>query len=65
MATPHVAGIVALMASHFPGITNQQIVDRIMRTVVKSPAYEGKTISGGRINAAAALSGSLAETKGQ
>ena len=55
MATPHVAGVAGLIAAHFPGITNEQIVARLMGTAVQAPAYLGKTISGGRVDAAAAL----------
>lgn len=55
MATPHVAGVVGLILSQYPDITNEQIVARLMNSVVKVPAYAGRTISGGRVNVAAAL----------
>ena len=55
MATPHVAGVAGLIVSQFPDITNEQIVTRLMASVVKAPAYADKTISGGRVDAAAAL----------
>lgn len=55
MATPHVAGVAGLIAAHFPGITNDQIIARLMGTAVQAPAYAGKTISGGRVDAGGAL----------
>ncbi|MBM3465456.1 MAG: hypothetical protein FJX76_25465 [Armatimonadetes bacterium] len=55
MATPHVAGVAALVAAQYPGIRNDQMVARLMSSVVLAPAYAGTTISGGRVNAAAAL----------
>lgn len=55
MATPHVAGVAGLIAAHFPGISNEQIIARLMGTSVSAPAYQGKTISGGRVDAGGAL----------
>lgn len=55
MATPHVAGVAGLLVSEFPEITNEQIIARLMGTAVQAPAYAGRTISGGRVDAGAAL----------
>lgn len=55
MATPHVSGVAALVASRYPGISNQQLKDRLLFSVDATPAFEGKCVSGGRLNAASAL----------
>lgn len=55
MATPHVSGVAGLLLAQYPDLTNEQLKARLMGTVVKGPAYEGRTISGGRVDAAAAL----------
>jgi subtilisin family serine protease len=55
MATPHVSGVVGLLLAHDPTLTNDQIKARLVNTAVKAPAYQGKLISNGRVNAANAL----------
>jgi subtilisin family serine protease len=55
MATPHVSGVVGLMLAHEPDLTNEQIKARLINTAVKGEAYEGKTVAGGRVNAANTL----------
>ena len=53
MATPHVSGALALLASRESlkslGIT--EVKDRLVKTSVPIPSYRGKTIAGGRLNA--------------
>lgn len=55
MATPHASGLAALIATHYPGISNQQLKDRLLYGVDRLPAWQGKIFSGGRLNAVKAL----------
>jgi hypothetical protein len=64
MASPHVAGAAALLFSKQAGTeaavgseTDTQIKDRLMSTVDVMPSLQGKTVSNGRLNAAAAVVG--------
>lgn len=50
MATPHVAGLAALLLSKNPSMTPSALKAKIMETVDKLSAFNGKTVSGGRIN---------------
>ncbi|MEK7728634.1 MAG: S8 family serine peptidase [candidate division KSB1 bacterium] len=56
MATPHVAGIAALTLSKFPDLTDVQLKDKLMRSVDPSPSLQGKTVTGGILNALKAVS---------
>jgi subtilisin-like proprotein convertase family protein len=56
MATPYVTGAVALLHDLHPDWGYQQIIQRILATVDPLPTLEGKTVSGGRLDLAAALS---------
>ncbi len=57
-ASPHVAGLATLILSKFPGLTNDQVVQRIKNTTdnidSENPSYIGK-LGTGRINAYNAL----------
>lgn len=56
MATPHVAGIAALVAAENPGETAVQRIDRVVVNGVEAVAsLAGKTVTGGRANLALAL----------
>jgi thermitase len=55
MATPYVSGVAALVIANEPGISMQKLRERILGTVDKLPALDGKVASGGRICAANAL----------
>jgi len=55
MATPHVAGLVALMAAANPQATAAQIRSTIISTVTAVPGLAGKCSTGGVINASAAV----------
>ena len=61
-ATPHVAGIAALLKSLHPEWGATEIKQRIMETVDPLPSLHGKTVSGGRVNAAAAVGSTLIDT---
>jgi Ca2+-binding RTX toxin-like protein len=56
MATPHVAGVVGLILAENPGLSAQEIKDLILTTVDPLTGLDGKTVSGGRLNAFNALS---------
>jgi subtilisin family serine protease len=60
MATPCVAGAVALVWAKFPALTYQQVITRLLGTVDPLPSLAGRCVTGGRLNLARALSGSFA-----
>jgi subtilisin family serine protease len=51
MATPHVAGLAALIKSAYPDAESAMIKSRILNTVDPVTALDGKVATGGRINA--------------
>ncbi|TDB39654.1 MAG: hypothetical protein D9V44_01435 [Actinobacteria bacterium] len=55
MATPHVSGIAALVLSQWPDATTADLKNAIMLSADKLPQLDGRCVSGGRANAAAAL----------
>jgi subtilisin family serine protease len=55
MATPHVAGTVALLAAANPQATAAQIRTAILSTAVPVSSLAGKVATGGLVNAAAAV----------
>jgi len=55
MAAPHVAGAAALVWSQNPSMTYAQVKDILMKSVDVMPAFQGKTVSGGRLNVAKAV----------
>ena len=54
-ATPHVTGIAGLIASVYPDLTPLQIKERILFSSDRIPQLQNVSLSGGRVNAAAAL----------
>lgn len=59
MATPHVTGVVALVMSQFPTYTYRQVIDKVLASVDKLPQLNGKVATGGRLNAAKAVAGTV------
>lgn len=57
MASPHVAGVAALILSAAPDADYIEIRERILSTVTKLPELAGRVITDGLVNAAAALDG--------
>jgi subtilisin family serine protease len=55
MATPYVAGTVALLVGLHPEFTAAQLVQRILATIKPLPGLIGRTITGGIVDAAAAV----------
>lgn len=55
MACPHAAGAAALLWSAHPNWTYKEVKARLLESVDKVPALNGKTITGGRLNVARAL----------
>ncbi len=55
MASPHVAGAVALVWSAYPTLSYSQVIDRIYRAVDPIPGLTGKVATGGRLNVGRAL----------
>jgi len=52
MATPHVAGAIALYASSHPGVRKaSELKEAILSTVVPTASLSGKTVTGGRLDA--------------
>ena len=54
-ATPHVAGVAALLWARHPGASVTTISQALINGVEPLPQLQGKTFSGGRLNAAGAL----------
>lgn len=55
MASPHVAGVASLLLSQDPDLTIAQVKQIILDSVDPISALQGKTVSGGRLNANNAL----------
>lgn len=55
MASPHVAGIAGLLAAANPQATMAEIRSAILDSAVPIPSLAGRSTTGGRVNAAAAL----------
>jgi subtilisin family serine protease len=56
MATPHVAGVAALIAARFPGASPYGLKALLLRSVDPVASLAGKTTTGGRLNAFTAVS---------
>ncbi|HNT08898.1 S8 family serine peptidase, partial [Methanoculleus sp.] len=56
MATPHVSGVAGLVRSANASLSATEIKDVIINTADAKPAYAGKMVSGGRVNAYRAVS---------
>ncbi|MDB6165173.1 MAG: Subtilase family protein [Lacunisphaera sp.] len=56
MAAPHVAGAAALIWALNPALTYRQVIAAILTNTDPLPDFAGKTVTGGRLNLALALS---------
>ncbi len=61
MACPHVAGAIALMMSSDSSLAWRDVKNRLLDTVDRVSSLDGRVLSGGRLNLAAALRPSLLE----
>ena len=59
MATPHVAGVIALMLEANPELTPLEVKKIIQETATNMPGYEAWEVGAGHINAYAAVAGAL------
>ncbi len=59
MATPHVAGIIALMMEANPSLSLLEIKQLLQETATNMPGYEKWEVGGGYVNAKAAVSAAL------
>jgi thermitase len=59
MATPHVAGVAALVLSKYPGMTAADLKDRILKTAVPLASMKGISVTGGLLNAHNALTNTI------
>ncbi|MFM8414526.1 MAG: S8 family serine peptidase [Planctomycetota bacterium] len=59
MAAPHVAGVVGLLAAARPGATAGEIRSAILSTTTPVAAFAGRMVTGGLLNAAAAVAAIL------
>lgn len=50
MATPHVAGIAALLLSQYPGLKPQEVRDLMIRSSTPSQALKDKCVANGYVN---------------
>jgi subtilisin family serine protease/subtilisin-like proprotein convertase family protein len=55
MAVPHVSGVLALVWGQHPDWSYSQVINQVLRTVDHIPSLAGKTVTGGRLDAAAAV----------
>ncbi|MCP9824942.1 S8 family serine peptidase [Synechococcus sp. EJ6-Ellesmere] len=55
MATPHVTGAAALLKSAYPTASAAQIKQALLDSAAPTTSLSGKTVSGGRLDSAAAL----------
>jgi subtilisin family serine protease len=56
MATPHVAGVAALIWAQYPSLNMKQVLVRLLGSTDRKNAFVGRMTTGGRLNAANAFS---------
>src|SRR5207249_4248965 len=64
MATPHVTGVVALVHDLHPTWSYSQIINQVLSTTDPVSSLSGLTVTGGRLNAAAAVGNPVPDTNG-
>ena len=55
MATPHVSGALALLKAHFPALSYEELIRKLLLATDPLPALEPTTFTGGRLNLYRAL----------
>jgi subtilisin family serine protease len=64
MATPHVAGAMAMVWGLHPDWTYRQVIDQVLSTVDRLASLTGKVATGGRLDLAAAVGLTTTTTSG-
>lgn len=62
MATPHVTGALALLASAYPDLSASQLRDVLLNTTITTPSLNGKAVTGGRLDVSAMFGATNAPT---
>lgn len=55
MASPNLSGVAAMVLGYYPNLKGEKLKEVLMASAVKVPAFEGKMVSGGRVNLKRAL----------
>ncbi len=55
MAAPNASGVVAMVMGYYPNLKNTTVKKILMETVTKVPEFQGKIVTGGRLNLKSAL----------
>ena len=55
MAAPHVAGVAALVRQAAPALEPEDLKEILLASADVDPSFQGRSVSGGRLNAAAAV----------
>ncbi len=55
MASPNLSGVAAMVLGYYPNVKGERLKEALMQSAVKVPAFEGKMVSGGRVNLKRAL----------
>ena len=63
MAAPNASGVAAMVMGYYPNLKNTSVKQILMETVTKVPEFQGKIVSGGRLNLKAALTKAAARRR--
>lgn len=63
MAAPNASGVAAMVMGYYPTLKNLGVKRALIESVTKVPEFEGKMVSGGRLNLKAALAKAAALSK--
>lgn len=63
MASPNTTGVAAMVLGFYPNLKGEKLKKVLMDSVVKVPAFEGKMVSGGRVNLKRALEAAAKATR--
>ncbi len=55
MASPNLSGVAAMVLGYYPHLKGEKLKEVLLASAVKVPAFEGKMVSGGRVNLKLAL----------
>ncbi len=63
MAAPNASGVAAMVMGYYPNLKLASVKQILMETVTKVPEFQGKIVSGGRLNLKAALTKAAARRR--